>query len=116
MIDCKLLNNGLGQRDLNIAFYTSAMTNVPELESDRHAKLNQVEFTEFMGRISEVTKLNSTSIFHEVQALDGEGDPVIEGDLAHKIQNFIKRMMGSQGLIPDRLKQDFIRRKLRLDF
>jgi hypothetical protein len=87
------------------------MTNVQELDNDKHSKMNSIEFLEFLGRVSEIARLYQTSIFDDVQALEKDGDPYIEGDLAHKLQNLIKKMMICDNIITEKQRVEFIRSK-----
>ncbi len=56
-VDADLFDDYFGQRELSIQFNLAMMTNVTELETDRHTKMSMVEFFDAFGRISDRMKI-----------------------------------------------------------
>jgi hypothetical protein len=43
-LDADFLNMGLCNRDVNVCFAVSMMTNIQELDNDRHIRMSLIEF------------------------------------------------------------------------
>jgi len=70
MMQCAgMVNDTFAQRDINFSFNASMMTQVNELDKDRHIKANFTEFLEAYARCCEKLSLGPI--------LDGEEDDVI---------------------------------------
>jgi len=57
-IIANVIDENFGAREVGILYNLSMMTNVSELENDRHVKMNLAEFIDAFGRIAEKLTMN----------------------------------------------------------
>ena len=57
-INANVIDENFGAREIGIIYNLAMMTNVQELESDRHAKMNVAEFIDAFGRIADKLTMN----------------------------------------------------------
>jgi len=57
----EILDDVFGQRDLNVQFNLAMMTQVAELDNDRHVKMSIVEFIDAFGRIADKISVQVSS-------------------------------------------------------
>jgi hypothetical protein len=55
--EAHLINDTFCERDVNIAFYHSMMTQIDEVNSERHMRMAFVEFLEGLARCAHVLSL-----------------------------------------------------------
>jgi hypothetical protein len=59
LLDLELPEGSLIQRDINIQFNLAMMTNIHELESERHLRMSMPEFIDFLGRIADKVQVRT---------------------------------------------------------
>lgn len=53
LLTANLMDETFGQREVGIQFNLAMMTQVNELDSDRHVKMNLAEFIDMFGRLAD---------------------------------------------------------------
>jgi len=103
LTDAELLDDTFGSREVGIHFNLAMMTQVNELESDRHLKMSFTEFIDLFGRVADKLELGARVVEEdggetapELQAIENEGERTLmekQGKLATKIEKLFKICM-----------------------
>jgi hypothetical protein len=96
MVTADLLTDSFGSREVGIHFNLAMMTQVDELQSERHIKMSEVEFIECLARIADKVGFREGEMLDDITSFKNDVDKNLakrKGLLSYKLERLFHSLM-----------------------